>query len=277
MGMLQAYSSNVWPTVGPPQLPVEVRGERLQRIGPRASRRLNSNRPVGPGNMGEEWAVVQQAIAGNADAQEHLFARQTDRLYRTAFALLHNREDAEDALQDGLFQAYTSLHSFQGRSSFSTWLTRIVINSALMTRRRKSSRPEGSLDEILDNQREPHGAVDEQPGPEELYRAMETNALVEQHVRQLTPAMQAAFRLWAIKGLSTTESSEALGISANTFKSRVLRARRKLASELQQSLELGAIALVLRKCGPLQVKGSMGALGGGTDRASFCSRIGGGP
>ena len=269
MGMLQAYSSNVWPTVGPPQLPAEVRGERLPRIGPRASRRLNSNRTIVPRNTGKDWAVIQQAIAGNADAQEHLFARHTDRLYRTAFALLRNKKDAEDALQDGLCQAYTRLHSFQGRSSFSTWLTRIVINSALMTRRRKGCHTEASLDEILENQpqQSPHGAVDARPGPEELYRAIEVNAIVEQHVRQLTPAMQAAFRLRAMNGSSTAKSSQALGISENAFKSRVLRARRKLACGLQQSLEIGAIAPVLRKRYHLRVKGSIGALGGGTDRA----------
>jgi RNA polymerase sigma factor (sigma-70 family) len=104
--------------------------------------------------MREEWGVVQQAIAGNVDAQERLFAPHTGRLYRTTFAVLRNEEDAEDALQDGLFKAYTSLRSFQGRSSFSTWLTRIVINSALMTLRRKSGHPEASLDEILHTQPE---------------------------------------------------------------------------------------------------------------------------
>jgi RNA polymerase sigma-70 factor (ECF subfamily) len=61
--------------------------------------------------MGKELAVVQQAIAGNADAQDYLFASHAGRLYRTAFAVLHNKEDAEDALQDGMCKAYTSLRS----------------------------------------------------------------------------------------------------------------------------------------------------------------------
>jgi RNA polymerase sigma-70 factor (ECF subfamily) len=62
--------------------------------------------------------IVQQAIAGNADAHEHLFTHQTGRLYRAAFALLHNKEDAEDALQDGLCKAYTSLSSFSAVRRF---------------------------------------------------------------------------------------------------------------------------------------------------------------
>ena len=145
-------------------------------------------------DRGKEWAVVQQAIAGNADAQERLFARHTRRLYRTVFALLNNKEDAEDALQEGLCKAFTSLRSFEGRSSFSTWLTRIVINSALMARRRKNAHPEASLDEMLDNQPKqmPREVVDPRPDPEKLYAETELNARVEEHVSQLPPALQAA-------------------------------------------------------------------------------------
>jgi RNA polymerase sigma-70 factor (ECF subfamily) len=214
---------------------------------------LNSDRSVAPRDLGEEWAVVQQAIAGNADAQEHLFAPHTRRLYRIAFALLHNKEDAEDALQDGLCKAYASLRSFQGRSSFSTWLTRIVINSALMARRRKSAHPEASLDEILVSQPEQllHGGVDARPDPERTCAEVEINALVEENVRQLPPALQAAFRLHAMNGISGPESSKALGISPSAFKSRIFRARGKLACGLQRSLAISAMALVFGKRGHL--------------------------
>jgi len=185
--------------------------------------------------MGKDWALVQQAIAGNGEAQEHLFAPHTRRLYRVVFSMLHNKEDAEDALQDGLCKAYTSLRSFQGRSSFSTWLTRIVINSALMSRRRKSAHPEASLDEILDSRPEklPYGVVDTRPDPEELYATIEINALVEERLHQFPAALQTAFRLHAINGLSGPESSKAIGISPSAFKSRIFRARGKLASQLK--------------------------------------------
>jgi RNA polymerase sigma-70 factor (ECF subfamily) len=196
-----------------------------------ASRPVNSPSIAGPPDRGNEWAVVQQAIAGNADAQERLFAGCTRRLYRTVFALLNNKEDAEDALQEGLCKAFTSLRSFQGRSSFSTWLTRIVINSALMARRRKSAHPEASLDEMLDDQpvHLPHGVVDARPDPERLYAETELSLRVEEHVSQLPPALQAPFRLYAINGISGQESSKALGISPSAFKSRIFRARLKLA------------------------------------------------
>jgi RNA polymerase sigma factor (sigma-70 family) len=97
----------------------------------------------------EEWAVIQQAIDGDSAAAEQIFGCHTAMLHRIAFRILHNKEDAEDAVQDSLCKAYAKLQSFQGRASFSTWLTRIVINSALMVRRKRNSRPESLLDEIL--------------------------------------------------------------------------------------------------------------------------------
>jgi RNA polymerase sigma-70 factor (ECF subfamily) len=152
--------------------------------------------------------------------------------------VLRNKEDAEDALQDGLCSAYISLRSFQGRSSFSTWLTRIVTNSALMILRKKSVHHDASLDELLDNQPErwPRGIIEARPDPERLCAAIEINALVAEHVRQLPRAMRVAFRLREVNGLSAIESSRALGIPVSAFKSRIHRARRKLACGLQKSL-----------------------------------------
>src|SRR5437879_6750176 len=85
---------------------------------------------------GEERETVQHALVGDSNALTTLVARDRAKLYRTAFSLLRNKEDAEDALQDGLLSAYVNLRSFEGRSRFSTWLTRVVLNAALMNRRR---------------------------------------------------------------------------------------------------------------------------------------------
>jgi len=244
MGMVclevsQACSTNIGPMLGTPDLLVRVPRERPGAIDSRASRQWNCDRAAAPRGIGKELALVQQAIAGNADAQNRLFAPHLARLYQTAFAVLHNKEDAEDALQDAMCKAFTSLRSFQGRSSFSTWLTRIVVNSALMTRRRKGARPEASLEEIAQTQpqRLLHRVVDTQPDPEETCAASEIKALVEERTRQLSPALQEAFRLRAMSGLSVMESSQSLGISANTFKSRFFRAQQEVVCGLQQSLE----------------------------------------
>jgi len=86
-------------------------------------------------------------LKGDARALDALFARNTRALYQTALRVLGNPEDAEEALQEGLLSAYRNLPRFERRSQFSTWLTRIVINAALMRRRSKRSRPAVSLDD----------------------------------------------------------------------------------------------------------------------------------
>jgi len=195
--------------------------------------------PLGTGN--DEWAAVQRAIAGDPEAQERLFGRHKSRLYRIAFGLLSNREDAEDAVQDGLCQAYFSLHSFQGRSSFTTWLTTIITNSARMTRRKKSRKQEVSLDEILENNSQalPNAFFCAQPDPETTCATIEISALVERHLNRLRPTLKTTFRLRALDGFSGPEVSQALGISLNAVKSRLLLARRTLRHRLRPCLRRG--------------------------------------
>ena len=186
----------------------------------------------------DDWDLIRQAVVGNPEAQEQLFKTHTPRLYRTVFAVLRNREDAEDTVQESWCRAYAHLDSFQGRSAFSTWLTRIAINTALMLRRRKSIRVETSLNDILDNQSEPFfdAAVAETPNPEEIYVASELNALIEDQIRELPPRVQAAFRLRKIEEFSIREAVRTLGIRETALKSRVLRARRKVARGLRKLL-----------------------------------------
>jgi RNA polymerase sigma-70 factor, ECF subfamily len=188
--------------------------------------------------MRDDWDLIRRAVVGNPEAQDRLFKTHTPRLYRTVFAILRNREDAEDAVQESWCRAYANLDSFEGRSAFSTWLTRIAINSALMLRRRKSIRVEASLSDILDNQLEPFfdGTVAEPPNPEEIYAASELKALIEDQIRELPPRVQEAFRLRKIEEFSITEAVQALGISKTALKSRVLRARRRVARGLRNLL-----------------------------------------
>src|SRR6202035_1932056 len=94
-----------------------------------------------------EEQLIEQGLKGDARALDALFARNTRSLYQTALRVLGNPEDAEEALQEGLMSAYRNLPKFERRSQFSTWLTRIVINAALMRRRSKRARPAISLDD----------------------------------------------------------------------------------------------------------------------------------
>src|SRR6202162_3313039 len=154
----------------------------------------------------EERAYIQRTIDGDSTAAQQIFGRHTAMLHRIAFRILRNKEDAEDAVQDSLCKAYAKLQSFQGRASFSTWLTRIVINSALMVRRQRNGRTESSLDEILyarpqQLQRE---IVDAALDPEQICSATEIHQLLEKQLPQLPTGLRAAFQLREIDGLSAS-------------------------------------------------------------------------
>jgi RNA polymerase sigma factor (sigma-70 family) len=215
-----------------------IPGPQSTRPGSRDRKFPSSNVRHASPVMLDDWDLIRQAVVGNPQAQERLFKTHTPKLYRTVFAVLRNREDAEDVVQESWSRAYANLDSFQGRSAFSTWLTRIAINSALMLRRRKRFRVETSLNDILDNRSEPllDRTVAEPPNPEESYAESELNALVEDKIRELPPRVQAAFRLCKIEEFSITEAVKALGIRETALKSRVLRARKKIARGLRKLL-----------------------------------------
>ena len=194
--------------------------------------------------MLEDWNLIRQAVVGNPEAQEQLFKRHTPRLYRAVIAILRNKEDAEDAVQDSWCRAYAKLDSYEGRAAFSTWLTRIAINSALMLRRRKSYRVQDSLNDILDNQAESlfDGTVARPPNPEQIYAASELNALIEDQIRELPPRIQATFRLRKSEEFSVTETARALCIRESAVKSRVSRARTKVARAVRKLLSTPPLA-----------------------------------
>jgi RNA polymerase sigma factor (sigma-70 family) len=243
---------------------VRTRREQRERIGSHALQQVSYENQLLRPEFRKDWALVQRAIAGDTHCQTNLFAPYRGRLYRAAFAVLRNKEDAEDAVQDGLCKAFASLRSFQGRSTLSTWLTSIVKNAGLMALRRKKSRPETSLDELLEDRSETltHVASDARPDPEQTCAAGEVRMLVEKRLRELSPALQVAVRLRITKAHSTAELARALGISAGAFKSRISRARRRMACELWQSLAPLANAENSQGCREVQAKlGTRKALG----------------
>lgn len=181
-----------------------------------------------------EAALLNRAIEGDQTALETLFARNSRPLYQTALRLLGNPQDAEDALQEGMLAAYRNLHRFEGRSQFSTWLTRIVINAALMRRRSRRTHPAISLDEEPREESTP--AVDRypdnRPSPEELYAGSEFSERLRKNLEDLSPILRRAFELRELAGLTADEAAKALGVSRNTLKARLWRARHQLAARL---------------------------------------------
>jgi RNA polymerase sigma-70 factor (ECF subfamily) len=182
-----------------------------------------------------DWRIVQRALAGDSETLSSLFDQDAGKLYRTAFLLLRNKEDAQDALQDGLLNAYVNLRSFEGRSPFSTWLMRVVVNAALMNRRRLRTRSFLPLDEFTaDVAPRVSLGTGRSPDPEELFARSETRNAVLDAINQLPPVLRSAFRRRHIQGLSTLEAAKAEGVNVNVIKSRIWRARKQLVSLLNE-------------------------------------------
>jgi RNA polymerase sigma-70 factor (ECF subfamily) len=159
-------------------------------------------------------------------------------LFQTALRVLGNTEDAEDALQDGLLSAYRNLKRFEGRSQFSTWLTRIVINAALMRRRSAKARPAISLDETPREDELPAAErfADDGPNPEQVFASTEIREMISENLDELSPLLRTAFVLREVQGYSTGEAAKKLGVTENTLKARLWRARHQLAERLGRRL-----------------------------------------
>jgi len=187
-----------------------------------------------------QQALLREAMSGDRTALEMLFAQHNRALYQTALRLLGNAEDAEDALQEGLLAAYRNLPRFEGRSQFSTWLTRIVINAALMRRRSQRAHPALSLDDSGEEQvPASERFADEGPSPEEIYAGVELDERLKENLEGLSPLLRRAFELRELNGLTADEAAQVLGVSRNTLKARLWRARHQLAGSLGDVLRRG--------------------------------------
>jgi RNA polymerase sigma-70 factor (ECF subfamily) len=188
---------------------------------------------------GNQADLIRRAVSGDQDALEKIFSRHSPALYQTALRLVGTPEEAEDVLQEGMLNAFRNLRRFEGRSQFSTWLTRIVINAALMRLRSRRARPVVSLDEKLSSEDDATFAdqfADEGPNPEQVYAREELRDILHRHLSRLSPVLRTAFLLREVQGLSTQEAAESLGVSEGTLKARLHRAKRQLANLFGRAL-----------------------------------------
>ena len=175
----------------------------------------------------------QGLVAGHPTTDwDWLYAHHSRALYRRVLGIVRNPEDAEDVLQEGLLSAFTNFHRFGGRSRLSTWLTRIVINAALMRLRSRRTHLAAPLNEMPEGAAVPAAdrMVDPNPSPEQLCLMRERRRVLARSIGGLSPDMQTVVSLRYMQGLSTREAAQNCGISENTLKARLRRARRRLAS-----------------------------------------------
>lgn len=182
--------------------------------------------------------LVAAAQRGVSEAFGVLVRRHQAKILCVAWRFTRNREDAEDITQQTLQKAFIHLRRFQGNSSFSTWLTRIAINEALMWARRKRASPEVSPDALNANnetstQLDP---TDLAANPEEICLHLERKRIVATAINSLTPKIRTAIQLQQLGELSIRETAGLMGLSIGTVKARVFHGRSKLRAILQRHI-----------------------------------------
>ena len=174
--------------------------------------------------------LVAATKAGSNAAFEELQSRYSRRLYERIQFITRNHEDAEDALQETFLRAYLALDSFEGRSQFASWVTRIAINSALMVLRRRRSRPEVPFEPLPDSG-EPFQTVDVRDtalNPEQHYDLRQRSYGVLRAIGKLGVNLRTPMTTWIEQECSMKELARTLGLSLPAVKSRLCRARQQL-------------------------------------------------
>jgi RNA polymerase sigma-70 factor (ECF subfamily) len=187
----------------------------------------------------DETTLLAAARAGDSAAFESLVMPHRNDLLRITQRILRNREDAEDAVQAAFLGAFRNLSGFQGRSQFSSWLTRIAMNAALMRLRAHRRGRETSLDEV-DAPGRAHAKfhpVETRPNPEQEYQSKEGRVLLERGLKKLAPLYIEVLHLHNTQELSAKEAAGILEVPVGTVKARLHRARAKLTLHVQFMLE----------------------------------------
>jgi RNA polymerase sigma-70 factor (ECF subfamily) len=178
------------------------------------------------------------------DAFETLMRRNNSRLFRVARAVLKNDADAEDCLQEAYLQAYRNMASFQGTANLTTWLTRIVVNEALMRLRRDRRHgvvvPFEPRGEHVDDP-ETTVADEKQESPPSATLRHEIRHIVERRVDQLPLVFRTVFIMRDVEDMSVQETAEALGIPAPTVRTRLFRARALLREALARDIDSASV------------------------------------
>jgi RNA polymerase sigma-70 factor, ECF subfamily len=183
---------------------------------------LNEDVLISAAQAGHEWAFVE------------LCFRQSKRILFILYKITNNREDAEDALQESVLNAFVHFADFNRASSFATWFKRIGFNSALMILRRKRARPEVSTDAPVDDSVKPFQweIADQRPNPEDHCIELEKHHRLQSAISKLPKGYRHVVEGRQRSDASIKEIAEEAGITVAATKSRLLRARRVLRGSI---------------------------------------------
>ena len=183
-----------------------------------------------------EDQLFRAAKSADGRAFEELSGRHLGFIRKRVYSIVRNPEDTEDVVQDSLLKAYCHLHEFRESCSFSTWLTRIAINAALMLLRKKKKRAEVPFDQggEADQAWSTWEIPDPSPDAEWTYATQETLEFMSRAVKSLPPLYRSVLEQYHAQEKSLREAADKLGITVASAKARLFRARRTLRSRLER-------------------------------------------
>jgi RNA polymerase sigma-70 factor (ECF subfamily) len=193
----------------------------------------------------QDEQLVRMSQAGRRDAFSELTRRNYSLSLKLAISILHDREEAEDEVQNAYWKAFQHIDQFHIDAKFSTWMTRIVVNQCLMRLRKVRRAKFLYIDDVqVGEERRTLELQDTDRSPESLLGSKELATVLKREIRRIPPLLRTVFMLRDVEQLSMPDVAEQLGISVAAAKSRLLRARAELRARLQKHCgRMGAATL----------------------------------
>jgi len=183
--------------------------------------------------------AIAQIRAGNADAFRVLVERHSRSVFRLAFRMTGNQQDAEDLVQETYLRAYRQIRKYDGRAAFGTWLYRIAANCSLDLIRARKRRQEQQTPVDDDGQELAAAAASDAPTPDRLAFSGELQQLLGPALNLLSPTERTAFVMRHYEGMCIEDIGQALGVQAGAAKHSVFRAVQKLRRALDPAVSTG--------------------------------------
>ncbi len=201
---------------------------------------------ISPAEQIPEEQLVRRILAGEKRLFEYIMRSYNQRLYRIGMSILNDDQEAEDAMQTAYINAYEHLESFEERSSFGTWLTRIMLNECLARKKKK-------LKFIMDQQKQPGNQIN-MITPDFVLANKELSGVLETAVNQLPEKYRLVFVLREIEELSVRQTAETLSIEESNVKARLSRAKSMLRGSLQGFMKENVYSFHLTRCDRIVAK-----------------------
>lgn len=177
-----------------------------------------------------ESSLIKRAIQGDNDAFESLMSAYERKIYGLCLRMMGNRQDGEDAAQEAMVRIWQKLPQYRGEAAFSTWVYRVTASACTDAIRKRSLRAQPSLEAMREEGVEPQDGA---PTPQQAVENTERREAMQRAIAGVPEQMRSVFLLRDVHGLSVEETARALNVSSGTVKSRLSRAREKIAAALR--------------------------------------------